>query len=294
MSEEEVVTPDPNDDTEITEEVKALVGEEASKDAKVLSALIGAKKALRASERRVKELEPVANRSREIEDKLEAASPYIAAIANNPRLKAEALRAVTGTRTTGERVEQPTEDEDPDAAAVAEELGLYQSDQSTPDIARARRVLNRLDQRNGRQTDERIRPFAGAVLGSRAETTLNRIAALTDDNGTPLATIESINEVASKLPRHLLANEDVAELVLNSAIGIDRRKGRTPKPQDEPVFLERQGGRRVARSETIDEGTRASLERLGISEKDYAASSKRLEEGVQNRRGIALGVKSNG
>ncbi len=288
--------PNPNpddpkpDDQEVDTEATSLAVEMGGNKMVPLSALIAAKRDGKAAHKRVKELEPLAARAGEVDERLNRAQPVIDAILSSPKLRAEALRIAQGTRTSDGRTEQPTEDEDPDATAYAEDAGFYLADGQTPDVARARRVLTRLDQRHGRQTDERIRPLAGVTLTAKAEENLRRAAAETDDDGAPLATIESIRDVAGQLPAHLLADPKVVELVINSAIGIDRRKGRTPKAPEEPLYLERQsgGGRR---GPAISAEERASLERLGISEKDYLASSKRLEEGVANRKGIALGVK---
>lgn len=254
-----------------------------------LSALVGAKKELRALGKKVKELEPVAARATELDERLTRAQPIIDALVTSPKLRAEALRIAQGTNVSSDRTAQPSEEDDPDATSTAEDLGFYLSDGVTPDVARARRVLNRLDQRHGRQTDERIRPFAGVALNQRAEANLREAAAATDEDGVPLATIESIKEVARDLPQHLLADPKVIDLVLNSAIGVDRRKRRTPKAAEEPMYLERQGGNRRSAEPTISPDERRNLERLGLTEKEYTASTKRLEQGVASRRSIVLG-----
>jgi hypothetical protein len=90
-----------------------------------------------------------------------------------------------------------------------------------------------------------------------------------------------------------LANPEVADLVLNSAIGLDRRNKRTPKPPDEPLFLDRPGGGRGRRESAVDADLSAAFARLGVDEKHGAAAVSRLEQSVSgNRRGgVALGVK---
>jgi hypothetical protein len=282
------------DDAEIVEEVKQIVGNEPkTQHERVEAALIAAKRELRAANRKVKELEPVAASAKEIGGQLERAQPIINAVLANPKLLAEAARIAKGTRTSNDGTVQPSETEDPDAAAYAEDAGFYLSDNQTPDVARARRVLDRLDARHGRQTREIVSPIAGTVLGSRAETNLQSMMRMTDDEGVPLATPESIREVASKLPSNLLANPEVADLVLNSAIGLDRRNKRSPKAPDEPLFLDRPGGGRGRRESAVDADLSAAFARLGIDEKQGAAAVSRLEQSVSgNRRGgVALGVK---
>lgn len=268
-------------------EASEVVTDEKGNKTVSLSTMLRYKKEARDNAKRIKELEPIAAKQQETATRLDQASPIINAILANPKLKAEALRIANGTRTSADTTEQP--EDDADASAYAEDMGFYLPDGMTLDVARAQRVLARLDQRHGRQTDERIRPLAGVTLGQKAEQHLRAAMAETDNDGTPLATPESIQEVANQLPRELLANPAVIELVLNSAIGIDKRKGRSPKAQDEPLYFETGGSRGRRNAPTVDPELAAAAKRLGIDEKDLAASNKRLEEGVMNRRGIALG-----
>lgn len=291
---EEIAAATPDDDAEIAAEVESVVGTEpAAQHDRVKAALIAAKRELRAANRKVKELEPVAASAKEIGGQLERAQPIINAVLANPKLLAEAARIAKGTRTSNDGTVQPTQDEDPDATAYAEDAGFYLADNQTPDVARARRVLDRLDARHGRKTQEIVAPYAGAVLGSAAERNLQAMVRMTDDDGVPLATAESIREVASKMPQHLLANPDVADLVLNSAIGLDKRTKRSPKAPDEPLYLDRPGGGRGGRQTAVDADLQAAFDRLGIDNKQGAAAVSRLEQSAAGgrRSGIALGGK---
>lgn len=286
MAEEEVTetetTTDP-DDAALIAEVEELTRPEADKDRdKVKHALIAAKRELRQSNRRVKELEPIAASATEIGQRLEKVQPIINAVLNNPKMRAAALQAADGTRSSADTTEQP---DDADAIAVAEEMGFYLGDGVTPDAARGARVLARLDARHGKQTDERLRPLASVTLGGKAESNIRAALAATDSEGTPWATRESIEEVVKQLPRELLADPQVADLILNNAIGIDRRKGRTPKPVDEPVFLERQGGGTRTREVPLTAFEQRHLQVSGISEKEYRAAAAKASTG----RSIELG-----
>jgi hypothetical protein len=247
-----------------------------------LSALMDAKRGLKAANAKLKEVEPIAAKTKEVEEKLAKAQPIIDAVVNNPKLKAEAIRIATGqTRTSAATTDQPDEDEDPDAAEIAELNGYFLADGVTPDIARGRRVLNILDRRHGKQTDERIAPIAGVLVGSRAEQNLNAALAQTNDDGVPLATRESIEETVKMLggPKSpLLANPGVVDLIINNAIGLDSRKGRTPKPPDAPLFLERQGGGRGGRDEVLSTDDRRRMTRLGLSDKDMKAAVESLSK----------------
>jgi hypothetical protein len=248
-----------------------------------LSALIGSKKTQRELQKRIKELEPVAARVTEIGGQLEQAQPIINAILSDPTLRARALKAAGGgdTRTSADTTEQS---DDPDLIAFAEDAGYYLADNTTPDTARAKRQMDRFLKASGRQTDERIKPLAGVTLNARATENIRGALTATDADGTPWASRESIEEVVKQLPRELLADPQVTELILNTAIGVDRRKGRTPKPPDEPLFLERQGGR-IQREAPLSSQERDFLKKTGISEKEYRQSSEQLATG----RAIELG-----
>lgn len=254
-----------------------------------LAVYLHSKKEAKALALRVKELEPIAARSQEIDARLVAAQPIIDAIVTNPKLRAEALRMAQGTRVSSEYTQQPEDDED--AKATAEEFGFYMNDGHTPDAARGRRVLDRMDKRTQQRVDAGIRPLAGATLSAKAEHNFRQAMSETDAHGVPLATPESIREVWGSLPPHLLADPSVVRLVVNNAIGEDRRNGRTPREQDEPLYMASAGSGRGNRENVISADEKEFLSRYGISEKDYAASNKRLEDGVNSRKGIQLGGK---
>lgn len=250
-----------------------------------LDTIVGLRKGNRELSRKVKELEPLAGRVKEVDERLEQASPIINAVLNNPTLRAQAIKASQGTRQTAEHVEQPNDD--PDAAALAEEYGFYLADGVTPDVARGQRVLARIAGTARRIAEDTMRPLAGMTLSQQAEQNINRALAMVDDEGVPLATAESIREVQKLLPAHLLSNPQVVDMVINQAIGLDRRMRRTPKAVDEPLYLASAGGRmRQAPAITAEE--RARIARLGISEKDYLASAQKLDTAVASRRGIVL------
>lgn len=280
----------PPDDTEL--DASEVVTDAQGNKTVSLSTMLKYKREAKANGKRLKELEPIAARVTEVEGRLNEASPVINAILTNPRLKAEALRIASGTHATPETRDQPQDD--PDAVAFAEDSGYYLADGQTVDAARARRVLNRLDARHGRQTDARLRPLAGSVLGSRAEQNVARAKAQVDEDGVPLATEESIDEVVRLMGaegQHLLANPQVVDLVLNNAIGLDRRHRRTPKAVDEPLYMAPSGGG-GPRTAALTADEKAFAARHGISEKDYQRSTKNLEEGMRQRQGIPLGGKA--
>lgn len=250
-----------------------------------LSVYLAAKKEGKTLSARLKEIEPIAARSQEIDARLVAAKPIIDAWNSSPRLRAEAIRLADSTRTSSEYTPQPQDDQD--ARDTAEEFGFYMGDGVTPDAARGRRVLDRMDARTARSVEAGIRPLAGVTLTQKANENLREAMKQVDAQGVPYATAESIREVASILPAHLLADPQVVELVLNNAIGIDRRKGRTPKEADEPLYMASAGSGRGTREATVTQDERDFARRQGISEKDYLSSVKKLQN--IGREGIILG-----
>lgn len=276
------------DDAAIVAEVEELTRPEADKDRdKVKNALITAKRELRAANRRIKEIEPVATRAADIDRRLNEAMPYVNAMVNNPRLKAEALRISQGTRPSGDATDQP--DDDPDAQGYAEDAGFYLADGTTPDAARARRVLDRLDKRQAGRTADAIRPFAGLAVNQQVEQNIRAITAMTDADGVPYATEESIREAVAALKdgQHLLANQQVAQVILRNAIGEDRFKGRTPKAPDEPIYMPHAGGGRRPKDPAMGADQKARLAKLGLTEKDYNDTATKWDS-AHPRRGITF------
>lgn len=282
MAEEELAGTTEVEDAEDAElEASEIVTDDKGNKTVSLSTMLRYKKEAKANAKRIKELEPVAARVTDLEGKLEGASPIINAILSNPKLKAEALRVVNGTRTSSEHTDQP--DNDPDAEQFAEDSGFYLADGSTVDVARARRVLDRLDQRHGRQTDAKLRPVVGQVVGRSATENVRQILAMTDADGVPMATKESIDEVLQRLRQNggepLLANPDVMDMVIDQAAGLDRRKGRTPKMPDEPLYLASAGGSRRRAEPTLSADEKARAERLGLTAKDLERAGQKLATG---------------
>jgi hypothetical protein len=276
MSEEEVVTQDtPDEDAAIAAEVATITASPQEQQAdKVRAALIAAKKGEKAAKKRIAELEPVAARATEIETQLQSAQPVINAILSDPRLRAEALRIAGGKPPARQAADAV--DDDPDAADLATEMGLFLADQVTPNVVAARKILTRLDARHGRQTDERIRPLAGVTLGQKADANIAQALAETDDDGVPYATAESIREVAAQLPPQLLADPKVVKLVLTSAIGVDKMNRRTPKAAPDPLYLAPAAGRRQAPGYSADE--KRAFAAVGLTEADLKRTTEKLEK----------------
>lgn len=286
MSEQDHPNPDPAvvppeaDEAAIEAEVKAIAGEKP-KDP-VTDALIATKRELRSLNRRVKELDATAQEATTLKERLAAAQPYIDALVGDANLRAQALRRVKGG---------PVEpQDDAEAKDYAELHGLYLNDGATPNVQKARQLLDWHDARDKKRTESIVGPLAGLVAGSKAEQNIVKAIGQTDESGVPYASAESIRDVAAQLPPHLLADERVIDLVLNNAIGLDRRKGRTPKAVDEPLYLDTPHGR-GKREAAVDPTMKAMLDRLGLTEAEFTESGTKLEQAVATRKGLALGRK---
>jgi len=276
--------PPPPDETDDAAELVNLAVDDG-KGGKVvpLSSLIATKKEAKALNKRIKELEPVAQESASLRERLDAAQPYINALVADPRLRAEAIRI-----TQGGQPDPRQPQDDIDALEYAEMEGRYLSDGVTPDVQWARKTINWHDARNQKRHEEQMRPMAGLVLGQKAQTNIAAAKSQTDQDGLPLATAESIDEVAALLPPHLLADERVVDLVLNNAIGLDRRHRRTPKVTEEPLYLDHPHGRRRPEP-AIDADLKASLTKLGLTEKEFTEASAQVDAAATSRKGIKLG-----
>lgn len=278
MSEQDPnVAPEPEEDTD-----DAVLAATATTDgtgrkmiAMPLDTVIGLRKGAKEARGRAKELESTAAESAAIRKQLDEAAPYINAILTNAQLRAQALAIASGrpAPSVGPTVDQ-------DAIEHAQDMGWYQPDGFTPDSERARRVLNRYDSRSKRTTEDAIRPYAGMTMQAKAQANLGQAFALTDDNDTPLASQESIREVANKIGVELMGsdNPEMLNMVIDQAIGLDRRKGRTPKAREEPLFMDR-SGRARNQAPAIDPEQKRRNERLGISDADWTKAGTANERG---------------
>ncbi len=291
MADEPITDPEADvDDAAIAAEVDEITKSPVEQQAdKVKNALIASKRQGRELSRRIKELEPVAARASEIDSRLNAAQPIIDTVLSDPKFRAEVLRRAGGGAPSGEFTPQPFNDAD--AIGYAEDAGYYLNDGVTPDAARARRVLDRQAKAIRQVAEDVVRPFAGVTLSEKSERNIEAAIRQTDADGTPYATEESIRQVAADLgpqAAHLLSNPQVMELILDRAAGIDRRKGRTPKAQAEPLYLEAPGGR-ARREPTVDPAMKDTLNKYGLTEKDFNEAGKKLDDIAGTRRSIVFG-----
>lgn len=280
-------TPNPELEPDDAAELASLVVDDGKGGKMVpLAKMLEYKRQAKEFGKRVKELEPTAAEAAAIRERLDAAQPLISALVADPRLRAEALRITQG------RTVAPAPQDDQEAKDYAEDMGIYLADGVTPDAVKGRRILDRENARLTRLTERVMGPMAGLVLNDKAGANIREAKAMMGTDGAPLASAESIDEVVAMMGREgaqLLADPRVVEILVNNAIGVDRRKGRTPKPIDEPLYLDSPHGRRRASEPVYDSATKASLERLGLTEADLNTAGDRLQAALTTRKGIVLG-----
>ena len=276
-----------DDPDEIAELASEIHEDDKGNKTVSLGTMLKYKREAKALGKKVHDLEPLAAQQESLRLRLDQAQPFIDALAGDPKLRAV---AIARTRPSGEHTTQPADDTDATQWATDNDLWTQNAQgESVLDIARSRRQLDFMDQRNRRQTVETVRPYAELTVSQRADSNIDAALRETDPDGLPLATAESIHESADMLGaqgRHLLANPRVVELLVNNAIGLDRRKHRTPTASEEPLYLASTGGR-GAREPAISAEEKAQALRLGLTEKDLTHAAAKLATG----RAAAAGRK---
>lgn len=227
------------------------------------------------AEKHAKELEPLRAAAAErdaLRADLAAVQPHIEHLKRHPELmKADEPPAI-----------QQISDEE--AEAKAREYELYTA--KGLDLDRAKRIIAK---ENARMKDvatkaaaEAVRPVAerSALDQSRA----NFIAAVQQRsaNGQPLVDPQILAQQWALVPAELSAQRDVAELILDRAIGAMHRQGKQPPvaPSHEPIFSETPGGPSPAYR--ISEIEKAVSRSAGINDKDWQSSAKKFVPGAIN------------
>jgi hypothetical protein len=191
--------------------------------------------------------------------------------------------------TRAQQPRQAVHEEDVEARELAEDMGFIDQSGSL-DVGRARRVLNRIESRNGKQIDQRMAPLAATTAGQMAQHhRMTAKQARMKDGVTPVASEESIDQVFAMLPAELLADRNVASLMPIMAAGLDKMLGRTAKAPTtfnygDPIFTEAAGGGR--RPGILTDQDKAFAKQVGVKEEWLAEKSQQLAN--NGRRGVAL------
>jgi hypothetical protein len=262
---------------------------EASLDAKgqkvvPLGTLIDQRKAARTLKAENEALKQKAAQYDQMAPLVQQAQPFLQQLATmTPEQQAAAIASVS-RGTAPSRVSGPQPADDQEAAELAEDLGLVDANGSL-DIARGRRMLDRLDRRASTRMQQEIAPLRQSTAAQQAAVLREQAKTHTDNAGIPLATPESINEAYSLLPPELAANPNVQAVIIGTAMLIDKSKGRTPQAQAryqyaDPLLTEPTGRRGSSGPSAQD---RDLMKRLGVSAEDL-----KITEQLGTGRSISL------
>lgn len=253
-----------------------------------VSEMIKYRKESKATKRELAELRTRAERAEQVGQQLQDAMPAIEALRNLTPQQRELL--ASGRLPSPEGTRQPAEDTE--AAQWADMQGFIAADGSL-DVKRARQNLDWLDERHQRRTEAELAPMRQNTAQREAGVLRERAKAVAHPKtGSPLASPESIDEAYRMLPAELASQPNVAMIAIGTAMVIDAFRGRSPRiaatadpGYAAPIYSEA-GGRRGAPAISAEE--RASLTKLGLSEKELQGASTALSNAAGSRRGIAL------
>lgn len=239
--------------------------------------LIRYRKESKASKREVESMRSELEQLRGVKDTLAQYQPILQRIQQDPSI-------LTRANAPAQR-----EAEDVEARELAEDLGFITADGGL-DVSRARRVIDRMDQRNGKLVDQRMAPLAQTTASQTAEGHKHRAKATRMKDGSPVASDESIEQVFAMLPAELSANPQVAALLPIMAAGLDKMTGRTPKAPvaryyDDPYFTE-PAGRGGRPASVLNDDDKRFAKGLGLDEKKFADQVTQMQ--TNGRRGVAL------
>lgn len=176
---------------------------------------------------------------------------------------------------------QPQEPQisDADAEQEARDLQLYKPD-STLDVATAKKIIARRRNETQQAATEAARAVAEPLQAETAKTASRQnfaaMCSLKDADGNPLVDPKVLAQEWVTLPADLTQHQQVAETVLNAAIGKMARAGKRPvrTPEREPVYSESPGGRAVNQAVLTE-----NAKKLGLTKTDLESSAKTFVPG---------------
>jgi hypothetical protein len=231
-----------------------------------LSALMESRKQAKAASKKLAETE---QRQAQIDAKLAEITPYVEAIRANPGL-IEAVQK--GTRPSQTQTIQPEDDQE--AIEWAQDYGLITA-MGELDVARARRQLDKMDQRWEKKNAAMIAPLRQSEAQRATLSNKERTRTVTLKDGSRLASDESIEEAYGLLADvpELTANPQVAALMPIIAAGLDVAKGRRAVARQtveypDPLYTEPAGGAR--RQAPMNAELARIVGKVGLTEKDMA------------------------
>jgi hypothetical protein len=240
-----------------------------------VSEVIRYRKEARAAKKELDALKPQIEQARQIGQRLQDVQPILDRLQSMTPQQREALSS--GRIASPEGTHQAADDVE--AREIAEDYGLISQDGSL-DIARARKILNKNKEAIRQGVEQAVGPIRQNTAQQQAASLRQQAVGVTDANGVPLASQESIKEAYDMLPAELAAQPNVAMVALGTAMLIDRMRGRTVKASQtyaDPIYSEPAAGRRGGSSITADD--RAMAAKVGLTDKDLTAAVTALQRG---------------
>lgn len=255
-------------------------GVTASPDGKVdVSVLAAERKRVRAAtERAIRaELEPKARKA----DELQAALNEIRPIVDDVR------RYGLPKPPPPSRAEDSISDEE--ATAEARDLELYDQRTGQLDVSRAKRIIARrrseVTSAAQQAAQAAVGPITSQTAQSQSRENFVRMATQQDSAGQRLVDPKVLAEMWASLPSELTQHAEVADLVLNAAIGKAQRSGSTVRrPERAPTFSESPGGK-AGPSWQMDNMAKSIAKHAGMSEKAFSDAGKGYVPGGTNTLG---------
>ena len=221
------------------------------------------------------ELEPLkakAAQADQLAADLQALQPHIAYLQKHPEVMQRPFEPDTPTVS------------DEEAEKEARDLELY-----TPtglDLARAKRIIAKrraeVSQVATQAAKEAVEPYAQSSFTAAARQNFVWAASQKAPDGAPLVETAALAKLWQSFPPELAANPEVAQVILNAAIGETVRTGKRPqRPEHEPVFSEVPGGRHP--SEYRMSPLEKSVAKVaGLSEEQFAKHAKEYQPNAVN------------
>lgn len=198
------------------------------------------------SETRAK-LKTIRKQTKELKDKaakFDMVQPFLGLIATHPSLKGRMGLPDDPPAPQPEPARKLPPDPPPtvtDFDDVIESLGI--------DAAAGRKLATLVTHIADRRSARAVAPVAADAAKSTAQQARSRAYAATDDKGAAYATREAIDDVFSRIPDHMLNNDEVIKAALIQARGLGG-----PGKATEPLHTEdtgRRGGRGDTRKEPL-------------------------------------------
>ena len=264
---EEVVTPQPEADPEPEGVIEVSVADQKQRVVPV-TVIAAERQRVRAAEREkvTKEYEPLKAKAAladQLQQDVQALQPHIDYLKAHPELLQR---------------EQPPELQavsDEDAERYARDYELYSA--SGLDLGKAKRIIARQRDEVKRVAAEAaqaaVRPVAESNAIQQSKQNFLWAASQRSADGRPLVDPTVLMEEWKQIPAELAAQPQVAELLLEKAIGRQLRSGKQPPaaPDRDPLFSEPSGGR--AQGYQISELERKVSRNAGISEADWSKAA---------------------